>query len=47
MWPPERAPVIATVYITETAASFDDRNAAIAEIGAAIAEAVMAGPEGE
>ena len=40
LWPPERAPVIATVYITETAASFDDRNAAIAEIGGAIAAAV-------
>jgi len=42
MWPPQREPAIATIYITETEASFDDRNAAIAEIGAAIAEAVMA-----
>ncbi|MEO1145459.1 MAG: class A beta-lactamase [Cyanobacteria bacterium J06638_22] len=41
IWPPEREPVIATVYIAETNASFDDRNAAIAEIGTAIAEAVM------
>lgn len=42
MWPPQREPVIATVYITETEASFDDRNAAIAEIGEAVVEAVMA-----
>lgn len=41
MWPPQREPVIATVYITETDASFDDRNAAIAEIGKAIIKAVM------
>ncbi len=40
MWPPERQPVIATVYITETEASFDARNAAIADIGEAIAAAV-------
>jgi beta-lactamase class A len=37
LWPPSGSPVIATVYITETDASFDERNAAIAEIGAAIA----------
>ena len=42
MWPPQREPVVATVYITETEASFDDRNAAIAEIGRAIVEAVVA-----
>ncbi|MEO0803978.1 MAG: class A beta-lactamase [Cyanobacteria bacterium J06642_2] len=42
MWPPQREPVIAAVYITETEASFDDRNAAIAEIGGAIVEAVVA-----
>ncbi len=40
IWPPGREPVIAVVYITETDASFDDRNAAIAEIGAAIVAAV-------
>ena len=38
MWPPSDNPIIATVYITETEASFEDRNAAIAQIGAAIAE---------
>ncbi len=37
MWPPKRAPLIATVYVTETEASMDDRNAAIAAIGKAIA----------
>lgn len=40
MGPPDRAPIVATVYITETDASFEARNAAIAEIGAAIAGAV-------
>ncbi|SEQ92579.1 beta-lactamase class A [Faunimonas pinastri] len=39
-WPPNRKPVIAAVYITETEASFDDRNAAIAEIGRALASAL-------
>jgi beta-lactamase class A len=36
LWPPERAPVVAVVYITETTASMDERNAAIAEIGRAV-----------
>lgn len=36
IWPPAGGPLVATVYITETEASFDERNAAIAEIGAAI-----------
>jgi len=40
MWPPSGNPVIATVYITETDASFDDRNSAIAQIGAAIAKEI-------
>lgn len=40
MWPPERAPLVAAVYITETKASMDNRNAAIATIGKAIAAAV-------
>lgn len=37
MWPPARKPIIAAVYLTETDASMDARNAAIAEIGKAIA----------
>lgn len=40
MWPPERAPLVAAVYITETKASMEERNAAIATIGKAIAAAV-------
>lgn len=41
LWPPNRQPTIAAVYITDTDASFEARNAAIAEIGAAVAKAVM------
>ncbi|TKB11154.1 class A beta-lactamase [Desulforhopalus sp. IMCC35007] len=40
MWPPKSQPIIATVYITETEATFDARNAAIAEIGEVIAREV-------
>lgn len=36
MWPPTGAPIIATVYMAENDATLTDRNAAIAEIGAAI-----------
>lgn len=36
IWPPAGAPVIVTVYLTETGASFDERNAAIAAVAAAI-----------
>ncbi len=41
MWPPNGDPVIATIYITETDSSFDERNAAIADIGRAIAKALL------
>ncbi len=41
MWPPGNEPVIAAIYITETNATFDERNAAIAEIGEAIAARIM------
>lgn len=44
MWPPKRAPIVATIYITQTRASMDDRNAAIALIGKAIAAEVMSRP---
>jgi beta-lactamase class A len=37
LWPPESAPILASVYLTETKASFDARNAAFAEIGHALA----------
>jgi beta-lactamase class A len=32
IWPPGRAPIFVAVYIADTSASFDDRNAAIAEL---------------
>ena len=38
LWPPERAPVIATVYYTESSAPMDARNAIHREIGGLIAE---------
>ncbi len=37
IWPPKAGPIIAAIYLTETAASFDERNAAIAEISRLIA----------
>ena len=40
MWPPQQEPVLAAIYITETDASMDQRNAAIAEIGRALASAL-------
>lgn len=40
IWPQGRAPVVIAIYITQTQASFDDRNKAIAEIGAALAESL-------
>ncbi|MDK9696104.1 MAG: class A beta-lactamase [Siculibacillus sp.] len=39
-WPPEKKPVTIAVYIAETTASMPVRNAAIAEIGAAIARSL-------
>ncbi|HEY6521203.1 MAG TPA: class A beta-lactamase [Roseiarcus sp.] len=38
IWPPGRAPLIATVYYTESSASADARNAVHKEIGSLIAE---------
>ena len=40
MWPPQRSPIIVAIYITETDASFSERNDAIAQIGSAIAAAI-------
>jgi beta-lactamase class A len=37
MWAPHRKPVTAAIYITETSASMEDRNAAVAELGSVIA----------
>lgn len=39
--PPSGSPIIAAVYITQTEADFAERNAAIAEIGRAIAESAI------
>ncbi|WP_074078254.1 class A beta-lactamase [Microvirga massiliensis] len=40
IWPPQRKPLIVSVYLTETKASSDERNAAIAEIGRAVKAAL-------
>jgi beta-lactamase class A len=37
IWPPQRKPLTVSVYLTETKASLDDRNAAIAAVGRAVA----------
>ena len=42
MWPPRRGPLVASVYITETKAFFDECNAAIAEVGRAVRTALGA-----
>lgn len=36
IWPPEQAPTLVVFYITETEASFEERNAAIAALGEVI-----------
>ena len=36
IWPPKKAPIVTAIYLTETAATMDQRNAAIADIGKAI-----------
>lgn len=37
IWPPHREPLLASVYITESKASFEERNAAIAAVGRTMA----------
>lgn len=37
LWPPDSAPIIVAAYLTETAAPADKRNAALAEVGDAVA----------
>ncbi len=39
LWPPQGAPVLVTVYLTETTAASDARNATLADVGRAIARA--------
>ncbi len=41
MWPPERSPLIAAVYVTQTEAPIEERNAAIALIAKAIAQSTQ------
>lgn len=36
LWPPNRKPLVLAIYITETGATFDERNSAIADIGRAV-----------
>ncbi|WP_434052726.1 MAG: class A beta-lactamase [Roseibium sp.] len=40
IWPENRDPVVIAIYITQTTAAFQTRNAAIAGIGAALAESI-------
>ncbi|RAU19442.1 class A beta-lactamase [Nitrincola tibetensis] len=42
IWPPERLPILVAFYITETTASFEDRNTAIAELGSVIRDVIEA-----
>lgn len=44
IWPPGRKPLIVSVYLTQSQASFEDRNAAIAEIGRFIASMPSVSP---
>lgn len=39
IWPPNRPPLVAAIYLTDTAAPIEARNAAIAHIGAALVKA--------
>jgi beta-lactamase class A len=40
MWPPGRAPLVVAIYLTDTPATLDDRNAAIARLGDALMKAL-------
>ncbi|WP_078709894.1 class A beta-lactamase [Consotaella salsifontis] len=40
IWPPKRSPVVVAVYLTETDADMDKRNAAIAAIGSALVKSL-------
>jgi beta-lactamase class A len=41
IWPENRAPVVIAVYITQTRASFEDRNRAIADIARALVKSLL------
>jgi beta-lactamase class A len=40
IWPPQGAPVLVTVYLTETTAASEARNATLADVGRAVARAL-------
>ncbi len=40
LWPPNRAPLVAAIYLTDTAASMKVRDAAIARLGAALVKEI-------
>jgi beta-lactamase class A len=42
IWPPQGAPVLVTIYLTETSAASEARNATLADVGRAIARAFAA-----
>lgn len=42
VWPADSYPVIISIYVTETTASFEERNAAVVKIGQSIFEAMQA-----
>ncbi len=42
IWPPERKPVLASVYVTDTRGGMNERNAAIADIGRVMVETLTA-----
>jgi beta-lactamase class A len=41
IWPPQREPAIVSIYLTGSKASSEERNAAIASVGEAVAKALM------
>jgi beta-lactamase class A len=47
LWPPGRAPIVVTIYLTETAAPADKRDATLAAVGRAIATAQDSGTRGK
>jgi len=44
VWPPGRRPMVAAVFIRDSAASLERRNAAIAEVGRALPRLIGAEP---
>jgi beta-lactamase class A len=40
LWPPDRKPIVVCVYLTETNAAAEERNATIASVARAVAQAV-------